>query len=294
MTDVFRIVTVVLGSAGVAGASTVALGSDYFQTEPTTFFNFAGIGTIDFTGLPNTIYGLTDTIIQRLQDTTINAGSAPTGSLTNAEIASLPNATNIMIADLSLQSTAPVSYLGNLFNVTVTLDPGELLDDTGRIAIYGTTAGGTFDSELNVFFDVHFTPVTTGTAFDIDSLNTVLTQTGGLWNPTPPPNTVIVNGVIGTQAANLHSGLSANEVDFFPGYSGGGAGGISAVSECNSTDGCHVVQEASSTPEPGTIFLFLPGAAALLLMRRKLSWMARKPGSVLRCCKGGQSDRTLS
>ena len=73
----------------IAHADNVALGSDYFQTNPGTFFNFGPtIGIVNFIGSPIGP-GMTDTIVQRLNDVVINGGSG-----------------TIQITALSLVSTA--------------------------------------------------------------------------------------------------------------------------------------------------------------------------------------------
>jgi hypothetical protein len=53
---------------------TVACGSDYFQTEPGTFFTFNG-NTVALQGVPFGP-GLTDTIVERTADIPINAVSS--------------------------------------------------------------------------------------------------------------------------------------------------------------------------------------------------------------------------
>ena len=226
----------------------VALGSDYFQTAAGTFFNFGGsIGSVNFMGLPIGP-GNTDTIVQRQADASIGGPAIP-----------------IQIVALSLESTAPVNIGGSFFDVFVTLDPANLTNDTGTMSIGGTTAGGTFSSNLNVFFDAHFQPVSTGSAFDVLS-SISLSNAGSLWSSTP--SGLIVNGVddgsVGDQNANQHSGLlgcpplrgNGCEVDFFV---------TGQLSETN-TGEAHVVTDA--TPEPRMLFLLIPALIALSLKRR--------------------------
>src|SRR5215510_14423402 len=74
---------------------TVALGTDYFQTQPGTFFDFGpGIGIVNFKGKPIGPFS-TDTIIQRQADATINGSAIP-----------------IQMTALSLQSSQPVLFNG--------------------------------------------------------------------------------------------------------------------------------------------------------------------------------------
>jgi hypothetical protein len=108
------VLLVLLASLATAAAQgTVALGSDYFATVPGnadmsgTWFNFgAGIGVVDFVGVPIGPLN-TDTIVQRQADATLNMGSIP-----------------IQLVALSMASEAPVLVGGNLYNVTVGLNPG--------------------------------------------------------------------------------------------------------------------------------------------------------------------------
>jgi len=222
----------------------VELGSDYFQTQPGTMFNFgAPIGIVDLIGKPIGP-GLTDTIIQRQADAVINGGPAP-----------------IMITNLSLQGTAPVNIGGSFFDVFVTLDPAHLAQDTGTIAIMGTTAGGTFNSTLDVFFEAQFTPLGGGPPIDIFN-NLTLSQTGAAWGPTPAPGDVIVTGndtLPSEQLANLHTVLDPNEVDFFV---------TPPLIEQEAGLGQHVVDPAP-VPEPGTLILFSTGILGLAILRRR-------------------------
>src|SRR5579863_1083480 len=107
-----------------AGSITdVALGTDYFQTQAGTFFNFMG-QTIPLTGNPIGP-GMTDTIIERQSDAVLG-GTTP-----------------IQITALSLESVAPVNIGGSFFDIFVTLDPLNLSNDTGALVITGDATGGT-------------------------------------------------------------------------------------------------------------------------------------------------------
>ncbi len=47
----------------------------------------------------------------------------------------------------------------------------------GTISILGSIAGGTFSSTLDVYFDAHFSPISSGSAFDVVN-NLSLTNAG--------------------------------------------------------------------------------------------------------------------
>jgi hypothetical protein len=163
---------------------------------------------------------------------------------------------------LSLVSTAPIPAFGG-FPIYVTLDPANLANDVGQITINGTAAGRTFDSFFDVFFDGFLAPGGDGVgcAGPTPYAGTEhFISSGSTWQPTPTPATVIVNGIVGDQAANQHSGLGPTEVDFFP-----------DPTLHTAPDGAHVIA-AAITPIPGVLPLFASGfggVMGLLAWRRK-------------------------
>jgi hypothetical protein len=246
-------------TATAQSRQTVALGSDFLQTQPGSNFNFGpGIGVVDFMGLPlkggqippgyQMSLAATDTIVQRQADAFINGNAIP-----------------IQLMALSMESTAPVNVGGSFFDVFVTLDPANLANDVGMMSIMGSLAGGTFNSFFDVFFDAHFAPVGTGQPFDVFS-SIMLSQNGAAWSPTPPANAVIVTGPFGDQFANTHTGLPSTEVDFWP-------CAVTPCSEDSSGAAHHVVSPA--TPEPSTLLLLGPAGFGLLWKLR-----ARRPKQV--------------
>jgi hypothetical protein len=261
-------VLVMLGSSMSARAAdvdptvpSVALGSEYFATQPGTHFNFGGgIGDVNFLGLPIGPSN-TDTIIQRKADAVLGGAAIP-----------------IQIVGLSLKSAAPVNIGGSFFDVFLTLDPTNLANDTGTMSIAGnTTTGGTFSSGLNVFFQAHFAPTGAGAPFDVFNQINIISS-GTAWGPTPPAGAVIVNGpddgTTADQQANKHSGLictvvtGACEVDFFLPTNG------TTLTQTTSTANAAFLVRGATTPvpEPGSLLLLSSGIIAFGL---RLKWRRR-------------------
>jgi hypothetical protein len=184
--------TTALGSVGRAMADTVVLGSDYFTSEAGTQITYDG-QTIDLTGNPIGP-GATDAIIQRTSNITIGSS----GSL--------------LMTALSLKST-------NLsIPIYVTLDAAKTADDTGTINIMGSAAGGTFSTTLDLYIDICTTAGSGGVGCIGSPLTAeflMLTSADASWVPTAPASAVIVSGPVGTQAADVHTGLTTGQVDFF-------------------------------------------------------------------------------
>jgi hypothetical protein len=211
----------------IAISGCVEMGSDFLQTTIGTKFDFGlPVGTVEFVGSPIPGMGTTDTVVQRLADAIINGPPIP-----------------IKITQLSLVSKNPISLFGNLYNVSVALDPANLALDTGTATIFGTKTGPpstptfsatTFNSNLTVFFVTHFTPIGAAPPVPDVFANVTLSQTGGIWSPcagkvppvtlpcpAAPASSFIVSGAdspgpVSDLQFNMHTGMDSNEVDFFP------------------------------------------------------------------------------
>ena len=153
--------------------------------------------------------GPTDTIVQRPDEITVNGSAGP-----------------IQIIALSLESTAPVAIPGvGTIPIFVTLAPGFLSSDTGTVSIADVMGVRTFTSTFDVFFDVCSAPGSAGVgcapgATLVPETMITLSNSGTPWSPTPPPGTVPVTGPVGDILANMHTGLTVGESDFFPEESG--------------------------------------------------------------------------
>lgn len=92
------------------------------------------------------------------------------------------------------------------------------------------------------------------------------------WSPTALPGTELVSGPYGDQAADIHTGLPSNEVDFFPGFipnpNGGPPTGSVPVDECVPGVSCHTV-DLAPVPEPATLGLLGGALTAFGLIRRR-------------------------
>jgi hypothetical protein len=109
----------------------------------------------------------------------------------------------------------------------ITLDP--TTPSTGTITIFGNQAGGTFNSSLNVNFDVCGAPGMGGVGCAGGSLiqtgSVLLTSIGNSWQSPPPPSRdptqlgflpVPEGGApVGNLTANFHNNLSDGQADFF-------------------------------------------------------------------------------
>lgn len=230
----------ILGVTESAKASNIVQGSDYF-ISPAGFSTFIfdtdklndqlGLGLpagqqipIELQGVPIPgLLGNTDTVVQRQANAIFdnnNDGIVETTQVT------IP----IEMTQLSLGNTAPVDINGFQYNLLATLDPntptvGEMTINHNTVDLGGGQLGfddtgavqGTFDSFLDVFYQVTFTPI--GDGPDIDNFfdNLLLQQTDAGWSHTPPADfAVLVPDPVNQDVdANFHLQPGPNLDDFF-------------------------------------------------------------------------------
>jgi hypothetical protein len=247
-----------MGSVESAKAVDIGKGSDYLHTPAGfSFFEFPGIGRVDFVGLPVGI-GNTDTIIERQADCIFVNGSC-----------TIP----IELTLLSMKSVNPVDVGGSLFDVFVGLTPNT--NSTGTMTINhefpdnDTPAPeGTFTSDFTVFFDAVFQPINNGQQFTVSDSATLI-NSGSFWSHEPPPGAVLVRGIVGDQAANCHDPISplcarGNLRDFFP------------VRTSHGKPGGDHTTDIATVPEPTTMLGLGIGLGFSTFLRKKYSRQGKK------------------
>lgn len=260
---------VVVGAIAILGipesvrAATVVLGTDYWITQTGSSFELGGI-PVQVQGEPIGMFngrnvGDADTIVERKNNVTLS-GSTP-----------------IEVVALSLKSVNPVSITGlGSFDVFVGLTPGE--QSLGNLSINNNNS---FSSNFTVSWTAELRPVGGGNAipcpFGINGCkgDTNFT-TAAPWSENFPMGTGIpkVEGLVGDLGANVHTNLSGDQTDFFPGVVNGKFFGIPH----DSTGAQHHIvglgpnAELLPVPEPASTAL---GSAVVLgfgtLFKRKMS-----------------------
>jgi hypothetical protein len=196
---------VLAGSAAFAGTLAVAEGYDLFTTDANNT-SFTGLGNLMGVPLDSYVFpgingnnpvnvGSTDTIIQR---------TSMAGPVANAGDDAV---VGIKVLALQLETVAPVNYMGNgLQNYFVTLNQTA---STGSLDITFTSpAGGTFNSTLDLNFDIHAGSLN-GNVVGTDQVT--LTSSGTPWGRVPQ------NGAVTIQTVNLNLDGTDNGEDFWPG-----------------------------------------------------------------------------
>ncbi|MFC1749401.1 hypothetical protein ACFL2V_11415 [Pseudomonadota bacterium] len=177
----------------IGSASTILLGSDYFETELAIF---PGLGVLE--GVPIGP-GDTDTIVERQQD---------------CELDLSVNGSNCTI-DIELVALSLVSASNP--NILVREDASQVSGGQMTIFSDGSGEAGTFDSFFDVFFEVSFDAgnswLDPDLAFNMPVNGMRLQSFGSEWGI--EPTGLLVDGLVGDQAANRHTNKGADQFDFF-------------------------------------------------------------------------------
>ena len=170
-------------------ADTIVAGTQYQLS--TSGQEDLGFGLISTTGKPIGP-GNTSFVIRRLADATLDPATA----------AVVP----IQMIAVSLQSTAPVTVNGGLYNFFVHLTPGKLSLGTETIVETNPNLApfqGWFTLDTKPYITVDFTPVGAGTAFSKD-LQLTLTSSLTRWRHQPQAGEVVVSGSADPILDNCH------------------------------------------------------------------------------------------
>jgi hypothetical protein len=216
---------IALGAASVLGIAsaqdpdakakltTLAAGSDYLQTGPGTeaTLPIAGKPLVTLTGVPIPGLSNSDTIIERTQDAVFTADdAAPDAGLT----ASVP----ITLTALNLMG-AVAGPNGGQCTVNLTLAPSPA--STGTLILTKASAAATsgkYHSDVNVYFNVTFTPIAPNTTCYPPILKAPpckFKQARGSWSTTPQPGEFLYTGTYPGVQYNQHTGLPGGFGDFY-------------------------------------------------------------------------------
>jgi hypothetical protein len=242
--------------SALQGSDTIHSGWDLLFTEPGTTFagvgwQGVGLGNFDFGGSTGVQWvGGVDTIVHRTTDA---HGPSDTVPLT--------------LAALQLETVDPISFgggpFGDYFLTLQSVRGGTASGGTMNIT-FGPEGEphGTFNSTLDVFFDIRFGSLSGPIVFSSDVL---LTAADVPWGHTAPIDALLIAGV-----DYLLDGVDTYQ-DFFPGglTLEGGAQPFAHINNDDPLKPHHVV----ITPEPTTSMLAILaiGLSGLNQYRRKIS-----------------------
>ena len=221
-----------------AHSDVVLLGSDYFMTiQPTLFFPAGPLNP--FAGLPIGP-GLTDTIVQRKSNCSLSLAS-------NGSNCTIP----IEMVALSLVSTVDPNFRIRESPTIASLGAMTMVSN-------GSGTGGSMSSFFDIFFELSFN----GGGTWVPQADLILTSAGTAW--TTIPNGLLVSGLVGNQAANLHTNKGdcatqvgdPNCVDFYV---------VGSVTEQDAGVAIHsaIPTPRLGVPEPGSLALLAAGLALL-------------------------------
>lgn len=174
--------------------NTITHGSDLFQTAgdgstyaevsvPAGYFctgSAAYSGTVTLTGAPvatspANVLGNTDTIIERLSDTTFNSSNVAT--------------VNAIVRVANFKSTSPITVTGcsgsSLWDVTSSAAPTQSAFTMTIYRSSSTATGGTFDSDVTINPRLTFTQQGTSVTRTLDQSTIHFTTSGASWTHQP-------------------------------------------------------------------------------------------------------------
>jgi len=215
------------GAAGVLGIAsaqdtdearakitTVAAGSDYLQTGPGTqaTLPIAGKPLVTLSGVPIPGFGSSDTIIERTQDAVF---AAPPGAEPDTTLEAV---VPITLTALNLQGTV-AGPTGGQCTVNLTLAPSPA--STGTLTLTKATpaaTSGSYHSDVNVYFNATFTPVSPNTTCYPPILKAPpckFKQLKGTWSTTPVAGEFLYTGTYPGVQYNHHTNLPPGFADFY-------------------------------------------------------------------------------
>ncbi len=227
-----------------ARADLVLLGSDYFRTIQPTFFTPLG-GLNPLAGLPIGP-GDTDTRVQRQGDCSLSLSTLGSNCTIPIELVALSLVSTVNPMVLVRESPTLASAGG----MTMTSD--------------GSGTGGTFAS----FFDVFFEISGDGGASWAPQGPLNLTSSGANWTTIEQVDPFLfVDGPVGDQNANRHSGKGIGQFDFYVVEGAGVPCGWVGHTHQQVLD--HCTASAQVVPEPGSLALAGLALTAMIGLGRR-------------------------
>jgi hypothetical protein len=233
-----------IASSAFAAVPSVQHGYDLYQTLAASTFSgvpLIGVplGTFTFAGPGVANVGNTDTIITRAS--TAIPGAVP-GSAT----------ISIQLLALQMETITPADFgLGtNFYFVTLQSARGGPASSGTETINFASTAGGTFSSSIDVFYDIRLGGLNGPIAISGDA---IFSETSDTWGRTPPAGATTITGI------NLDLNTFNNGGDFFA------TPDVTAAAPGSS----QFVFGPAGVPEPASLSLLGFAGIALLLRRRR-------------------------